>query len=104
MTAGALAANAYGGQVVTENTEGVGGLIASTGAVARTIATHAVWDIGGRQLGTRYGEMDGTGAAAVSRADGLDFAYAFNRCVTTAEHDGIKGKIDGFLDAHGSRL
>ncbi len=104
MTAGALAANAYGGQVVTENTEGVGGLIASTGAVARTIATHAVWNIGGRELLTRYGEMDGTGAGARSRADGLDFAYAFNRAVTTAEHDGITGQIGGFLDAHGSRL
>jgi CubicO group peptidase (beta-lactamase class C family) len=104
MTPGAMAANAYGGQVVTENSEGVGGLLASTGAVARTIGTHAVWDIGGRQLATRYGEMDGTGVGAVSRADGLDFAYAFNRRVTTAEHDGIKGQIDGFLDEHGSRL
>lgn len=104
MTPGAMAANAYGGQVVTENSEGVGGLIASTAAVARTIGTHAVWDIGARQLATRYGEMDGTGAGAVSRADGLDFAYAFNRRVTTAEHNGIKGQIDGFLDAHGSRL
>jgi len=104
MTPGAVAANAYGGQVVTENSEGVGGLIASTAAVARTIGTHAVWDIGGRQLATRYGEMDGTGAGAISRADGLDFAYAFNRRVTTAEHDGIKGQIDAFLDVHGSRL
>ena len=48
--------------------------------------------------------MDGTAAGASSRADGLDFAYAFNRGVTTAEHDGITGQIDGFLDAHGSRL
>lgn len=75
-----------------------------TAAVARTIATHAVWDIGGRQLATRYREMDGTGAAVVGRAGSLDFAHAFNRRVTTAEHDGIKGQIDGFLDAHGSHL
>lgn len=104
MTAGAMAANAYGGQVVTENSEGVGGLIASSAAVARMIGTHAVWDIGGRQLATRYGEMDGTGAGAVSRGDGLDFAYAFNRRVTTAEHDGIKGQIDAFLNTYGTRL
>jgi CubicO group peptidase (beta-lactamase class C family) len=104
MTPGAMAANAYGGQVVTENSEGVGGLIASSAAVARTIGTHAVWDIGGRQLATRYGEMDGTGAGAVSRADGLDFAYAFNRRVTTAEHDGIKGQIDAFLNTYGAGL
>jgi hypothetical protein len=48
--------------------------------------------------------MDGTAAGVVGRADGLDFAHAFNRRVTTAEHDGIKGRIDGLLDAHGSHL
>ena len=89
---------------MTENTEGVGGLITSTGTVARMLARHAVWNIGAREFGTRYGEMDGTGAAAVSRNDGLDFAYAFNRRITTPEHDGIKGQIDRFLDAYGSRL
>ena len=36
----------------------------------RFIATHSVWDIGGREVATRYGEMDGTGAGAVSRDDG----------------------------------
>jgi CubicO group peptidase (beta-lactamase class C family) len=104
MTPGAMAANAYGGQVVIENTEGVGGLIMSTATVARMIATHAVWNIGGREIATRYGEMDGTGAAAVSRTDGLDFAYALNRRVTTAEHDGLTRRIHDFLNAYGSRL
>ncbi|WP_020160065.1 serine hydrolase [Methylobacter marinus] len=104
MTATAIAPNAYGAQVITENSEGVGGLVASTGSIARFIATHAVWDMGPRQLATRYGEMDGSGAGAVSRHDGLDFAYAFNRRVTTAEHDGIKGQIDLFLDQHGIML
>ncbi len=104
MAVDAIAPNAYGGQVVTENSEGVGGLITSTGTIARLLATHAVWNIGGRELGTRYREMDGTGACAASRSDGLDFSYAFNRRVTTAEHDGIKGAIDGFLHRHGSRL
>jgi hypothetical protein len=104
MAADAIAPNAYGGQVVTENSEGVGGLITSTGSVARFLAGHAVWDIGGRQIAARYGEMDGTGAGAVSRNDGLDFSYAFNRRVTTPDHDYIKGKIDGFLDSHGSKL
>jgi CubicO group peptidase (beta-lactamase class C family) len=73
MAADAIAPNAYGGQVLTENSEGVGGLITSTGTVARFLGTHAVWDIGGRQAGTRYGEMDGTGAGAVSRNDEFDF-------------------------------
>jgi len=40
----------------------------------------------------------------VSRDDGLDFSYAFNRRVTTADHDFIKGKIDSFLNAHGASL
>jgi CubicO group peptidase (beta-lactamase class C family) len=105
MATDAIAPNVYGGQVLTENSEGVGGLITSTGTVARFLHTHAVWDIGGRQPGfTRYGEMDGTGAGAVSRNDEFDFSYAFNRRVTTAEHDGIKGQIDGFINRHGSRL
>jgi CubicO group peptidase (beta-lactamase class C family) len=104
MSAGAMAANAFGGQVVMENSEGVGGLIVSTGSVAKMLATHAVWNIGPREVGTRYGEMDGTGAGAVSRGDGLDFAYAFNRRILTAEHDLLKGQIDTFLDGHGSRL
>ena len=101
MAANAIAADAYGGQVLTENSEGIGGLIMSTGTVARFIAAHSVWDIGGREVATRYGEMDGTGAGAVSRDDGLDFSYAFNRRVTTADHDFIKGKIDSFLNIHG---
>jgi CubicO group peptidase (beta-lactamase class C family) len=104
MSASAIAPNAYGGQLVTENSEGVGGLITSTGTVARVLSRHAVWNIGGRELGTRYGEMDGTGAAAVSRGDGLDFAYAMNRRVTTAEHDDLKGRIDRLPDVHGGRL
>jgi CubicO group peptidase (beta-lactamase class C family) len=104
MSAAAIAPNTYGGQVVTENSEGVGGLITSTGTVARVLSRHAVWNIGGRELGTRYGEMDGTGAAAVSRGDGLDFSYAMNRRVTTPEHDDLKGQIERFLDVHGARL
>jgi hypothetical protein len=72
---------------VTENSEGVGGLIMSTGSIAGVLARYALWDIGARQRGVRYGEMDGTGAGAVSRIDRLDFAYAFNRRVTTPEHD-----------------
>jgi CubicO group peptidase (beta-lactamase class C family) len=104
MAPGAKAANAYGGQVLTENTEGVGGLIMSTGTIARMIATHAVWNIGGREVATRFGIMDGTGAAAVSRGDDLDFAFAFNRRVTDAEQNLLTTQIQAFLDTHGSRL
>ena len=79
MAVDAIAPNAYGGTFALENGEGEGGLIMSNGTVARFLATHAVWDIGPRQPGfARYGKFSGTGAAAVSRPDGLDFAYVFN--------------------------
>jgi hypothetical protein len=72
--------------------------------VARFIATHAVWNVGGRELATRYGTLDGTTSGAVSRGDGLDLGYAFNRRVTDAEHDQITAGINGYLDAYGARL
>ena len=101
MAVGAIAPNAYGGTFALENGEGEGGLIMSTGTVARFLATHAVWDIGPRQPGfTRYGEFSGTGAAAVSRPDGLDFAYAFNYQVDNPEHDALVKQIHAVLDRH----
>jgi CubicO group peptidase (beta-lactamase class C family) len=100
MAANATAPNAYGGQFTLENDEGAGGLIMSTGTVARFLATHAVWDIGARQGGVRYGEFPGTGAGAVSRPDGLDFAYAFNRQVDTTHHDTLVSQINAILDRH----
>jgi CubicO group peptidase (beta-lactamase class C family) len=102
MAADATAPNAYGGQFTLENGEGEGGLIMSTGTVARFLATHAVWEIGSRESGTRYGEFAGTGAAAVSRPDGIDFAYAFNRLVDTPHHDALVGQINAILDRHTS--
>ena len=102
MAAHATAPNAYGGQFVIENGEGAGGLIMSTGTVARFLATHAVWDIGPRQVTSRYGDLPGTGAAAVCRSDGIDFAYAFNRLVDTAHHNSLVGQIHAILDRHTS--
>jgi len=100
MAANATAPNAYGGQFTLENDEGAGGLIMSTGTVARFLATHAVWNIGAREWGARYGEFPGTGAGAVSRPDGLDFAYAFNRQVDTTHHDALVSQINAILDRH----
>lgn len=104
LTAGALAPNAYGGDFVLEVGEGAGGLVCSTSSIARFIATHAVWDVGGRSAAVRHGDFDGTCAGAVSRADGLDFAYSFNRRVTETEHDGITAAINSVLDRHGASL
>ena len=101
MAVDAIAPNAYGGTFALENGEGEGGLIMSTGTVARFLATHAVWDIGPRQPGfARYGKFSGTGAAAVSRPDGLDFAYVFNYQDDDPEHDALVKQIHAILDRH----
>jgi len=48
--------------------------------------------------------VDGAVSGAVSRPDGLDVGYAFNRRVTDAEHDRITAGINGYLDVHGGAL
>ena len=100
MTVDATAPNAYGGTFAIENGEGAGGLIMSTGTVARFLATHAVWNIGPRESGSRYGDLAGTGAAAVSRPDRLDFAYAFNHLVDNSDHNALVKQINAVLDRH----
>lgn len=94
----AIAPTAYGGQFVMEIGEGAGGLVTSTGTVARMLAAHAVWDIGPRVVAGRLGEFDGTGAGANSRQDGIDFSYAFNRAVTEAEHTELTMSLNTLLD------
>ena len=100
MAADATAPDAYGGQFALENGEGAGGLITSSGTVARFLATHAVWCIGPREFGARYGDLPGSGAAAVSRPDGIDFAYAFNRLVDDTHHDALVRQIHATIDRH----
>jgi len=96
-----MAPNAYGGDHVLENGEGAGGLMTSASSVARFIGSHAVWDVGRRQPGTRHGTLEGSCAGAVSRPDGLDVGYLFNRRVTDAEHDGITAALNSVVDQHG---
>ena len=72
----------------------------STGTVARFLASHAVWNIGGREVGGRYGRLSGTGAAAICRPDGLDFAFAFNRSIDDADYTVLRAQIDAILDQH----
>jgi CubicO group peptidase (beta-lactamase class C family) len=93
-----FAPNAYGGDFVLESGEGPGGLLTSAPSIARFIAHHAVWNVGGREIGTRYGTLDGTCTGAFSRGDGLDVAYLFNRRVTDTEHDDITAAINKVLD------
>jgi hypothetical protein len=85
----ALAPNAYGGSFVLETDTGAGDLIASAPAIARVIARYPVWiadsaHLTGRELAVRYGTFDGTSGGAVSRGDGLDFAFLFDRRVSDA--------------------
>ena len=96
-----MAPNAYGGDHVLENGEGAGGLLTSASSVARLIGSHAVWNVGPRELGTRYGTLEGSCAGAVSRPDGLDVAFLFNRRVTDAEHDQIAAALNAVIDHSG---
>jgi hypothetical protein len=100
---------AYGGAFTLENGEGSGGLLTSAPTIACFIATHPVWNgdaahLRGRELATRYGTLDGTVSAAVSRPDGLDVGFVFNRRVTDTEHDQITAIVNRYLDAHGGAL
>jgi CubicO group peptidase (beta-lactamase class C family) len=100
----AIDPNAYGGQVVTENSEGVGALMMSAATIARLLATHAVWNIGAREVGRRYGIMDGTMSGAISRGDDIDHAYIFNRRVADAEQNAFTDQLDALLDRLGGAL
>ena len=100
----ALAPNAYGGDFVLESAEGSGGLLTSASSIARLIAKYPVWNadsahLTGRELATRYGTLEGTSSGATSRADGLDFAFLFNRRVTDSGHDQITNAIHVVLNA-----
>ena len=99
----AVAPNAYGGTFVLENGEGAGGLIMSTGTIARFLGANAVYGVGPRPAfsnGGRYGTFAGSGAAAVNRLDGLDFAFAFNRSVDYADYNLLAAQINGVIDRH----
>ena len=87
----------YGGSFDLELADGTGGLIGSATAVANFIATHAVWGIGGRMQATRFGAAPGDCSAAVSRGDGLDVCYMFNRWRNI---EVFNVQVQSYLDAH----
>lgn len=100
-TSGVWAPGAYGGTFVLEVAPGAGGFVTSVSTVARFIGSHAVWDLGPRTLGTRYGDFEGTATIAHSRPSGLDLAVAFNFWVPGAEKDQLLQRIGADLDAAG---
>ncbi|MEO8620488.1 MAG: serine hydrolase domain-containing protein [bacterium] len=98
MAEGATAPDAHGGAFALEADVGDGGLVMSTATIARFLGTHAVWDIGPRQVTGRYGRFPGTGAMAVSLANGLDFGVAFNREIEYPNYNTLGVQIEGILD------
>ena len=104
MTAEATAPNAHGGMFALEQDVGAGGLIMSTATIARFVATHAVWEIGAREVNGhvngRYGKFAGSGSAAQCRPDGIDFAFSFNRELDYPEYDALKDQLLRIIDEH----
>ena len=102
MAEGATAPDAHGGKFALEQDVGDGGLIMSTATIARFLGTHAVWEIGPREVNGRvngrYGRFAGTGALAVSRPDGVDFAVAFNREIDYPDYNALVAQIHTILD------
>ena len=97
----------YGGDFVLEPRAGSGGLLASPASVARFLDRHAVWNIGGREQGTRYGTFIGTssGATSTDLASGRwDFAWAMNREVPNPVKDQVRDGIVAYLNANGASL
>ena len=98
MNGNATANDAHGGMSALEADVGAGGLIMSTATIARFLRTHAVWNIGPREVGGRYGRLAGSGAIAVSRDDAFDFAVAFNREIDYAAYDDLTPQLQKIID------
>jgi CubicO group peptidase (beta-lactamase class C family) len=91
----------YGGEGwATESMDGGGGLAATATAMTQFIRRHAVWGIGGRSAGAiRTGGMAGTSSRAVSRGDGIDYAFIFNtRNIPEAAANAFANQIMNLLD------
>jgi CubicO group peptidase (beta-lactamase class C family) len=92
---------AYGGEGwTTESMDGGGGLAATATALTQFIHRHAVWGMGGRAAGAaRSGGMAGTSSLAVSRGDGVDYAFIFNtRNIPQAASETFGNRITTLLD------
>ncbi|MFN7917359.1 MAG: serine hydrolase [Vicinamibacterales bacterium] len=77
--ASTFVANVFGGDgMFKESTVGSCGLASSATALATFIGTHAVWGNGGRMTARRYGSTPGCRSAAVSKTNGVDWAFIIN--------------------------
>lgn len=100
---GPWAPAAYGGTFLTEVASGAGGFVTSAVTVARFIGSHAVWDLGDndagtRSLATRYGDFEGTGTIAQSRPSGVDLALAFSYWVPDVAKDALLTVLGPIVD------
>lgn len=100
-TSGVWAPGAYGGSFALEVAPAAGGFATSVTTVSRFIGSHAVWDIGSRTMNTRYGDFEGTGTIAQSRASDLDLAVAFNFWVPDGAKTELLDRIGPVLDTAG---
>jgi hypothetical protein len=103
LTPDALEAAAYGGDVLLDSAPGSGGLVTSPATVARFLATHAVYGLGGRMGATRIGTFAGTSACASSMGD-WDVAFALNREISDAEKIAVRDAVFSYLANHGAAL
>ncbi len=97
----------YGGDFFLEPRAASGGLLASPASVARFLDRHAVWDLGGRTGGTRYGTFVGTSAGATSTmtpSGQWDLAWTTNREIAGPVKDQLRDGIIAYLTANGASL
>ena len=101
----ALVPAVYGGDGMIKSVAAAScGVAASATALARFIRRHAVWGNGGRMVGGRSGSTPGASTYAVSRADGVDWAFTINTRTWPASApstvvDDLAGVIDHLLDS-----
>ena len=100
-TSGVWAPGAYGGAFALEVAPAAGGFTTSVTTVARFIGFHAAWDLGPRNIATRYGDFEGTATIAQSRDNGLDLAVAFNFWVPDPVKNQLLARIGPALDDAG---
>jgi len=94
--------SAYGGFVL-ETMDSGGGLIASVPSLAALVQHYAAWGVGLRSPGSaRTGAEEGTRTRIGSRANGIDYGFAFNT------RWNIEGAVDNkgtaYIDQFGSTL
>ena len=90
-------AGVYGGFFDLNLVDGTGGMTGNAPSIARFISNHAVWGLGGRNVATRFGAAAGDCSAAISRGDGLDVCYMFNRVLNI---DAFNDSVQAWLSAH----